>query len=910
MAGKKSKPSTDDRSMGAPLIGLGLGAAGLAILVISGVIFFVARNRQSDPPPLPPPPPIVELNPRPLPPDPPARAEAWWEGMSDSNLKGTVAQLRQVFPQEEALFERMGDKSEDLRLLAYHDLVGKLPVMLRTEKARAPLALLVVDCYALEREERNIAPFRTWFVKQIPQENTEFPVGYTADDLDRSFWAMEASMAALTHKAIKLGRATPLAQDLGKAFGFAIDPSGDRDELKLRAEKLLSLRCYRNLGPTAIKSIANALTIREVLIKKCGKHLSPAFREKMDVEVAFCGLTDAKKCWPEYQTLLRECLKSEDRNTELEMVELYVQADAELAARMEPILATKWKVAADPKLSQTARAKAIQKVLGVPDPADRHTLLEKLARECLDAAKAPQTKNHALLQDTARLAHASTLACALLHKDAGQVKFDQLAARTPEIEPDDVPMATPKEVKPKKDGETKTPADPGKGGVGVPIPAGPRVFNDRLQPGIFTKFHFVALKRGRTYSIDMLSPFDNYLRLDNSKGFRMAEDDDGGSGLNARIIFTSPFDDNYRIHATSFGGRSVGPYSVTVQEIPPFGPPPFGAPFPLPGRPFRPFGKIPPPPPPIVMPGQPIVIPGQPEEKPDQPKQPATPADAPLAEDADLNSLSANTARQRVTALVNITSKLKGDLIQKDFTSAQAAKIAKYLASIIDKSELDDVVPKLKPLAKSRNLMVALADAIEPDKSNQRSSEAVIAILLEQPVQFGKDDWKLACRRLVLHQAVELSGSRKSAAAETAELLRDHYKEQALLLGVSAKDLQPLTRPSQVLENMIKHLMASAAKQTLAKEDKELLDQAPRHMLAAQFVAQDDLEQTIHLQRIWMKVLSIHLQQQTPERAEALRQARTKLTGNETQPTPTALEQLRGGEEAILRLWSVALELK
>jgi tetratricopeptide (TPR) repeat protein len=79
----------------------------------------------------------------------------------------------------------------------------------------------------------------------------------------------------------------------------------------------------------------------------------------------------------------------------------------------------------------------------------------------------------------------------------------------------------------------------------------------------------LKLSAGKTYVIDMVSPdqkaLDPYLVLTDADGKRLAEDDDGGSGLNARITYRVGQDGLYRIHATSFEpGR--GEFTLTVRE--------------------------------------------------------------------------------------------------------------------------------------------------------------------------------------------------------------------------------------------------------------------------------------------------------------------------------------------------------
>jgi hypothetical protein len=58
---------------------------------------------------------------------------------------------------------------------------------------------------------------------------------------------------------------------------------------------------------------------------------------------------------------------------------------------------------------------------------------------------------------------------------------------------------------------------------------------------------------------------DPYLVLTDAAGKKLAEDDDSGGGLNARIIFRTPQDGTFRIRATSFnGGR--GAFDLSARE--------------------------------------------------------------------------------------------------------------------------------------------------------------------------------------------------------------------------------------------------------------------------------------------------------------------------------------------------------
>src|SRR5882724_9157188 len=69
-----------------------------------------------------------------------------------------------------------------------------------------------------------------------------------------------------------------------------------------------------------------------------------------------------------------------------------------------------------------------------------------------------------------------------------------------------------------------------------------------------TRVYRVKLAAGKTYVIDMVSPnqpaLDPFLVLTDATGKDLAEDDDGGGGLNARIVFRPEQAGTFRILAT------------------------------------------------------------------------------------------------------------------------------------------------------------------------------------------------------------------------------------------------------------------------------------------------------------------------------------------------------------------------
>ena len=72
---------------------------------------------------------------------------------------------------------------------------------------------------------------------------------------------------------------------------------------------------------------------------------------------------------------------------------------------------------------------------------------------------------------------------------------------------------------------------------------------------------------GRDANIRLESEtLDTYLILEAPDGAIVAEDDDGGGGLNSRIRTQLPQTGTYTIWATTFSGNGTGPYTLTVSE--------------------------------------------------------------------------------------------------------------------------------------------------------------------------------------------------------------------------------------------------------------------------------------------------------------------------------------------------------
>ncbi len=88
-----------------------------------------------------------------------------------------------------------------------------------------------------------------------------------------------------------------------------------------------------------------------------------------------------------------------------------------------------------------------------------------------------------------------------------------------------------------------------------------------MAPKRYMKIEEIKLTADATYIIELNSvQFDTYIIIEDSMGKQLADDDDSGGELNARLEFRAPADGVYRIIITSFQPSAVGSYSLVVRK--------------------------------------------------------------------------------------------------------------------------------------------------------------------------------------------------------------------------------------------------------------------------------------------------------------------------------------------------------
>jgi hypothetical protein len=79
------------------------------------------------------------------------------------------------------------------------------------------------------------------------------------------------------------------------------------------------------------------------------------------------------------------------------------------------------------------------------------------------------------------------------------------------------------------------------------------------------KIHTLTFEKDKAYIIDLISrDFDCWLRVADADGKTLAQDDDGGDGLNSRLRFVPANTGGFQVVATSFAG-GAGTYVLKVR---------------------------------------------------------------------------------------------------------------------------------------------------------------------------------------------------------------------------------------------------------------------------------------------------------------------------------------------------------
>lgn len=246
----------------------------------------------------------------------------------------------------------------------------------------------------------------------------------------------------------------------------------------------------------------------------------------------------------------------------------------------------------------------------------------------------------------------------------------------------------------------------------------------------------------------------------------------------------------------------------------------------------------------------------------------------------------------------------------------QAAVIARYILWGGKSAQEGSITTSgLHALTRPRAVRLALADLLGEvtplprrfDLIGPPIAERFLGIILGRDVKLGTLSWREEARRLLVADVLrELEPDLDAAVARFRAL----YLAQGRLLGLGEGDDLLTARPSQMIEVVANHLAGrlEARRASLGEAEKAALDRVPHEVAAADYLAEDELQRAVLMQRAWLRVLAVHVAAERPARADSARRIAEGDDPGEA-GSQDVLEQLRSGEVQALRLWMLLNDL-
>ena len=262
---------------------------------------------------------------------------------------------------------------------------------------------------------------------------------------------------------------------------------------------------------------------------------------------------------------------------------------------------------------------------------------------------------------------------------------------------------------------------------------------------------------------------------------------------------------------------------------------------------------------------------------------------------------------KRIPSLESLVAKTA---VFPDITYQDAEPLAAYLLSRKFEVEHQKVVALVSPLAEWEHLRIALADRLDGTRLERGQLQELLAAILGKPVTLGQGEAGREAARVELlrsvvgdlNRAVLGSSRYHNRYDATRTALGSLYAVQAQVLGIKSEEGLAGDRPSQVLKPLIEQYAAQLQAKNADAKAKEDLAGLSRRLKAIEYVAADDLQLTVLLEREWGELLARAVLARHPERKEQIEAALAQLRSEDRQ-AKQIVSQLRDGQAALLRLW-------
>ncbi len=307
---------------------------------------------------------------------------------------------------------------------------------LLSRNADPAITELLAACFREETEPPNAAAILD-AVPTIPDLETLTP--WTPRDLE-SWLAGAERLARIAHAARSHpDRFRQAASALEESPGLKVDAADDAEKLVAGARQNTLLRAYDWIANLAEDSVPRALASCGQILPQADKILGPPARRTAETAVAR-ALLDSTSQTPAPETLLKAKafftgLTIKDNPDRAVLLELYEsRKKSPLHRPLEEALAVAAGLSPDTEIATLLPEVRARLDLQPPPPApaDRWATLVEKVRAAEEAPQVPVDNLKGQLAEMLRLAHATSLACALLapgppHMD----RFDAMVSRSP-----------------------------------------------------------------------------------------------------------------------------------------------------------------------------------------------------------------------------------------------------------------------------------------------------------------------------------------------------------------------------------------------------------------------------------------------------------------------------------------------
>ncbi|MHB8970268.1 MAG: hypothetical protein ACYC3X_13565 [Pirellulaceae bacterium] len=245
-----------------------------------------------------------------------------------------------------------------------------------------------------------------------------------------------------------------------------------------------------------------------------------------------------------------------------------------------------------------------------------------------------------------------------------------------------------------------------------------------------------------------------------------------------------------------------------------------------------------------------------------------------------------------------------------DIDPLSGQKLAEYLLQLrSDDDEQRQLLANAPKLARWNALRMGLADQLADESPRDAQRQDVLRALLGEEVDLSSEDNRQRVRRQLLQTVsatlVDVVGpddKRWKVFDQGNQAMLAFYTFQAKLLRVPAETYAAAQSPAAILQALSTYRAGQLDKSKLGADEQRLLGTLPNELLTADFLAGNDLQYTVMLQRLWLQTLSAYLTQQLPEKTLAARGIVAETRASAA-AQDRVFEAMRDLELGLLRLW-------